>query len=93
MLATLTSLMNFTELLLIVASYGLARFFGGPFTFVVLRFEGALFSTSSPLCASWDQSTSTSVKGLNTELDLVVDLWSSVIIIGGVIPDPTTRPV
>lgn len=89
----LASLTNFTGLFLLVTSYGFARFFGWPFTFVALRFEGARLSANSPLGAIWDQSTSVSVRGLNAEFDLVVDLWSSVIIIGGVVPDPTMRPV
>lgn len=89
----LASLANFAGLILLVASYGFARFFGWLFTFAVLRFEGARLSANSPLGAIWDQSTSVSVRGLNTEFDLVVDLWSSVIIIGGVVPDPTMRPV
>lgn len=89
----LASLANFAGLILLVVSYGVARFFGWPFELAVLRFEGARLSANSPLGAIWDQSTSVSVRGLNTEFDLVVDLWSSVIIIGGVVPDPTMRPV
>ena len=73
----------------LAASYGLTRLFVWVFVFPT-RLLGASGSASPLVNAAFDHTVPPSTGRLECIPDLPIDLWSSVIMIGGVTPVATT---